>query len=260
MMPTLRQCLTAMVCLLVPGCLGRAGLRALGHRIAPGVRIAPSLVLTPGLWLGQGSAIGWGNVVWVRRLVLRDGARIGRTNYLRGPFSLALGRGSEVGNRNVVTRARGGVSYGPARFRLGSYSKITSGHMIDCMRSVSFGERSILAGKGSQLWTHGYVHTPSDRSRARVDGGISVGDDVFIGSMCCVSPGIRIHNAVTIGSLSSVARPIDEAGLYVSAPLRRLATTPEERLGRLERVEEPDLVEPVYRKWTEDNKAGGRGP
>jgi acetyltransferase-like isoleucine patch superfamily enzyme len=246
----MRTITTALVALLLPSALARVLLRGMGHRVGPGVQIGFSMLLVDRLVLQAGSRIGHFNVVRVRRLVLGREASVGRSNLLDGPLSVALGARAEIGNRNRILRGpQPAVTYGPSMLKLGAMSKITADHRIDCTCSVRFGSHSILAGSGSQLWTHGYVHEPQGHQRHRIDGGITIGNDVYIGSASIVTTGVRIADGVIVGAGATVARSLVEPGMYVSAGLRRVARpAPPQTRADLARVVAHGLCEPVYKK------------
>ncbi len=246
----MRLIATALVSLLLPSVLARPLLRVFGHHIGSGVRIGFSLLLTRRLVLQAGSHIGHFNLVHLRRLVLRRGASVGRSNVLSGPLSVALGERAEIGNRNRILRGpQPLVTYGPASLRLGKASKVTADHRIDCTCSVRLGSHSIVAGAGSQLWTHGYVHEPHGHGRYRIDGAIEIGSDVYIGSASIVTTGVRIADGIIVGAGATVARSLIEPGMYVSAGLRRVERpAPPQIRSDLACVVADGLCEPVYRK------------
>jgi acetyltransferase-like isoleucine patch superfamily enzyme len=247
---TLRRLLTAVVALAVPRPFKSLLLNALGHRVHRGARIGTSLLLVDRLWLADGTRIGSWNYLRCDRVLLRRGAYLGRLNFVRGPLSLHLRRDASLGNLNRVTRAPRPISYGPARLKLGVLSKLTSGHAVDCMQSVLLGDYTTVAGKGSQLWTHGYLHEPAGPGRARIDGSIRIGNNVYVGSGCIITMGVRIGDAVTVGSLSSVSKSIDAPGLYVSQPLRFLDRGFEEATRSLEEVPRSRVGERVFlKRW-----------
>lgn len=217
-----RKLITAVICLIFPGRVLAYLLALIGHSVSPRAKVGFSLLFTDRLMLDETSRIGHFNIIVIRRLVLRQNARIGSLNAIRGPLSLWLDKDASIGNRNVVARARKGVTYGPAVLRLGELTKITAGHKIDCAASIHFGSFSILAGAGSQLWTHGYVHDETGPGRYRVDGEIHVGDNVYLGSRVIVTGGVAIANTIIVGAGVTVARSLTDPGMYVSAPTRRL--------------------------------------
>ena len=213
-------------------------------------RIGFSLVLVDRIWMAPSARIGHLNYLNIRRVIMRKGAYLGRMNALNGPFSLWLDEQAALGNANKVVRGpTRTVTVGPSYLRLGRLTKITSNHRVDCTRSVSFGDYCTLAGIGSMIWTHGYVHDAEGPGRYRIDGSVVIGDNVNIGAGSILSMGIRITSGVMIGAGCTIARNLAEPGLYVSSAIRKLPI-PQDPDGRvaLEPVVADGLVERVYLK------------
>lgn len=244
----IRACIAAFLAFLLPSKLAVPVLNALGHRIGRGARIGFSLVITSRLCMESQTRIGHGNLVLCCRLVMRNGSRMGRGNLIVGPMSIRLGERSIIGNRNKISRAPAGVSYGPACLRLGKVSSLTADHRIDCMCSILLGNYSTVAGCGSQMWTHGYYHYPQGPDRFRIDGKIVIGNNVYIGSMCVVSMGVNIADAITVGSHTSISKSLDKPGMYVSQALRYIETGVDTVMGRLEALPPTVSCDRVFRK------------
>lgn len=235
--------------MLLPTALMRPLANAMGHTIAPGVRIGLSWVACNRLIMARGARIGHLNVIRVKRITMRPKSGLGHMNVCRGPVSLRLGERAALGNRNTVVRAPKGVTYGPAQLWLGQLAKITAGHSLDCTRSIRLGDRSTLAGKGSQVWTHGYVHENDAPKRYRVDGRVCIGNNVYLGSSVIIIGGVSICDNASVGVGTCVTKHLTEPGFYVSGALRMLPKpAPPEAREDMERVTAPELVEAVYRK------------
>ncbi|KFN47907.1 hypothetical protein N790_07090 [Arenimonas malthae CC-JY-1] len=159
-----------------------------------------------------------------------------------------LGKFACIGSQNAILRAPRGVTWGRAIFRLGTWSKITVGHVIDCTRSVRLGDYSILAGRGSQVWTHGYLHAAEGIDRFRIDGSVTIGNNVYIGSGCVVNAAVKIGDAITVGSGATVSTSLRIAGLYVSQPLRMVELDYTTARQRHPQINVPGLVETVVHK------------
>jgi acetyltransferase-like isoleucine patch superfamily enzyme len=245
----MRTGVSALLALLLPMPFARPLLNMLGHRVAHGASVGMSWIYCDFLGLDKEARIGHFNLVAVRRLILRERACLGRANMLKGPFNVLLKRGAAIGNRNRVMRAGTGVTYGPAQLWLGEMAKLTADHRIDCTQSVRMGAFSTLAGVGSQIWTHGYVHAMSGAGRYRIDGRVEIERNVYIGSACLLSMGVRLASGVIVGGGTSVSRSLLEPGLYVSGPVRELPRpeAPESRAD-LRRVADPTLCEAVFLK------------
>jgi acetyltransferase-like isoleucine patch superfamily enzyme len=240
--------LTTLVVLLLPKWMKPYLLRLLGHSVSSSCSIGFNLIKVEKLCLDEHTSIGHFNYINCRRLVMREKSYIDHFNKIRGPLSVWLKSEAAIGRRNDIYRAPKQVSFGSAHLKLGVLSKITSSHTVDCMASVSFGNFCTLAGARSQLWSHGYYHYPVGPDRFRVDGRIRIGNNVYIGSATVITMGVRVADSVIIGSHSSVARNLDKPGLYVSQPLRFIATDIEQTIKNLIVVESAELVEKVYLK------------
>jgi acetyltransferase-like isoleucine patch superfamily enzyme len=117
----------------------------------------------------------------------------------------------------------GSISSGPAMLLIGRVGKITAEHRIDLTRSVRIGNHSTLAGIGIQVWTHSYVHDLSGPGRYRVDGSVTVHNNVYVGAGSILSAGVTVASGVIVGAGTAVARSLTEPGLYVSASVRCLS-------------------------------------
>jgi len=225
-------------------------LRFFGHCVPSRVSIGFSLIWADKIALGQGIKIGHFNLINARKILLKNDAKIGRLNVVYGPLDLHLSCKACLGNSNKIVRAKvGSVTVGVSVLRLGYLTKITSKHYIDCTCSVVFKDYSILAGIGSQIWSHGYVHEISGPGRYRIDGRVYIGHNCYVGSMSIINSGIRICDGVIIGSGVVISKNISEPGLYVSAPVRKLPR-PEDPDSRsnLEIVNGNSLCERVYKR------------
>jgi acetyltransferase-like isoleucine patch superfamily enzyme len=223
-------------------------LRLLGWEIATCCHLGFSWVYARKVRMATNSRIGHGNFISVDAFLLSENSYIGHLNRIMGPLLLVLSEYAGIGNRNRATRARRGITWGRALLKLGKWSKITSGHLVDCTRSVIVGDYSIIAGYGSQLWTHGYLHAPHGLNRFRIDGSIRVGNNVYIGLACVFNAGVRIADAITVGAASCIARSLDTPGLYVSQPLRHIPLDYNEAFHRNPEVQVHGLVERVVNK------------
>ncbi|MCB1548021.1 MAG: hypothetical protein KDJ41_09365 [Hyphomicrobiaceae bacterium] len=235
-MRKVRLLLTAAICLLLPGFMKPFALRLLGHRVGRRARIGPSIILVDRLVLADGSRIGGLNLISARRVVMRTNAYIGRMNTITGRLSLGFAEYGAIGNRNVVNQGATLAPAHPVQLVIGTWSKITANHYVNVGESIRMGRYSTIAGIGSQLWTHGFVHMSSGLDRAEIRGRIMIGDNVYIGAHSTIGPGITIANAVAVGAHSSVAKSLLEPGVYVSQPLRFIPLTAEQRLANLEGI------------------------
>ena len=245
----LKSFFVGITCLVAPPCrLKNWLLKVMGWQVGRNCRVGFSWVNSKKIRLSDGARIGHANLIMADALFLGEKAYVGHLNRVMGPLWLILDAHAGVGNQNTIVRARRGVSWGRAVFRLGKWSKLTVGHVVDCTRSVIVGDHSTFAGRGSQIWTHGYLHAPQGLDRFRIDGSIRVGNNVYIGSSCVFNAGVRVSDAITVGAASCIARSLDVPGLYVSQPLRHIDIDYEEAARRHPEVRVDGLVERVVNK------------
>jgi len=243
----LRNFIAVLVCIL-PSFIGVLVLRLLGHKIGKKVRIGFSFICAKQITLEDNVKIGHFNLIINNALILNNGVCIGYLNILKGPFNLLLKEKAAIGNKNYLTRSRRGITYDESNLYLGELTKITTGHHIDLTQSISFGKFSILAGIGSQMWTHGYYHANTGKYRIRIDGKITIGENVYIGSGCIFNPGVKVGNAIHIGSGSVISKDLEKPGMYINQGLRHIENSLDKVKSKLKKVKDPGLVEPIYKK------------
>ena len=244
----MKKKITGLCTLVLPSFFLPIILRLFGHEIGQNVKIGFSYIGVPKLVLKENAKIGHLNIVLNSSIHMQANAQIGYMNILKGPFKLYLKEKAALGNKNYLTRAKSGITYGDSILQLGKLTKITTSHHLDLTRSVFFGDFSILAGIRSQLWTHGYYHSDQGADRVRIDGEIFVGNNVYIGSGCIFNPGVRVADAVHVGGGCTVSKNLDKSGMYVNQGLRYIENDLENIRKKLVRVEGFDLVEEVYKK------------
>jgi acetyltransferase-like isoleucine patch superfamily enzyme len=248
-----KDILTLIATLALPISVKPAVLRALGHRVHARAQIGPCAVWRTRLCLGEHARIGPANLIACKVLLMRKDTILGYANILRGPFKARFGFRARVGNRNVITGGQRAPQGKPSSLLwLAEDARITGQHSIDMTRSVKMGRHTHLAGRASQVWTHGYVHAREGYDRARVDGAVFLGDNVYIGSFSCISPGSRVEDGITVGSHSSIAQHLEKPGVYVSQRLRYIDMDPYEARLAIERDVDDRLDPDVRLKHTGD--------
>lgn len=244
----MKKTLTLFSILLLPSFLLRPILRLFRHKIGKNAKIGFSIVMTNHIELGNNARIGHFNLIKIDSIVLNNNTLIKHFNIFKGPFLLILKDRARIANQNYLTRAPIGVTYGESLFQLGDNSNITSKHFIDLTKNVVLGSNTVLGGRDSQVWTHGYVHNETGDERFRIDAEVIIGNNVYIGSRCIFNPGVSIANAISIGSGSVLSKDLVDKGMYVGQTLRFKEQDFYEIKQRLTKVEGFSLVEEVYKK------------
>lgn len=244
----MKRYITGVLCFLLPSIVLRPLLRLLGHKVGKGVKIGFSLLCVNEFKASEHSIIGHLNLVLNESVLLDKKSKIGYLNILKGPFKLHLKEDAAIGNKNYFTRAKKGVTYGNSIMKLGILTKVTTGHHLDLTRSIIFGNYSILAGIRSQMWTHGYYHDKKGAGRIRIDGEISIGNNVYVGSGCIFNPGVKVSDAIHIGAGSVISKNLEESGMYVNQGLRHISNNIERIKIKLNKIKDIELVEEVFTK------------
>lgn len=247
----MKKILTLLFALL-PSKLANLFLLLLGHKISWKARIGFSFLYTNKLVIKEKARIGHFNFIKVDAVNLESHAIIRNLNILKGPFSMDMEKNSVIGKKNKFTRGYKPISYGRSSLKLGEGTRVTYDNFFDLTRSVSFGANSQVAGKGSQFWTHGYVHAETGSERIRVDGKITIGDNVYVGTSCVFNPGVTVGSSINIGGNAVVSKDLTKPGMYVSQPLRYIETDIDKTRAKLTRVQEEGLIEEVYTKENEE--------
>jgi acetyltransferase-like isoleucine patch superfamily enzyme len=118
--------------------------------------------------------------------------------------SLRIGNGSAIHSGNVIM--------GKADFSIGENSRLINDHYVDVWNTVSIGNNSWLAGKRSQLWTHGSLYTKTGTK----DLSITIGDNVYIGSSSLIAPGVTIASVNLIGLGSVVVTSFETTNAIIA--------------------------------------------
>lgn len=216
----MKKYLIAIVLFILPASVCRYLLlifRIKTHRIAKGCRIGFSVIICDSIKLGQDTKIGHLNFVHIKRLELNDRSKILHLNFLKGPITVLFDEDSWIHSQNKIS--------GPVhnfvreqKFCLGKKSMVMMKCLFDITDSIEIGDNTTIAGAGVQMWTHAFY--VGREKRVRVDGGIRIGNNCYIGAYAVVCSGCTITDYTTIGANATVSKSISVPGLYVSQPLR----------------------------------------
>ncbi len=198
MTPRLRLIVLAVVALLPSGLKPAVYRRLFGYRIGRRVRIGMTLLDARECDIGDDTTIGLFNaVISVGHLTMGDHVSIGTLNLVRGGDEVSLGRWTQVMRRNELNSIMGADPITPTdpRLLIGPGCVITDGHRLDFTDRIELGERVIIGGRSSSLWTHNRQRTAP----------ISIGAQTYVGSEIRMAPGSRLpaRCIVALGSVVS---------------------------------------------------------
>jgi acetyltransferase-like isoleucine patch superfamily enzyme len=214
------------ISLLFPSFIKVFLLNFIGHSIDKSVKIGPVVLgRLVKLNLAKDSSIGAFNVFMCHGVNLKEGAFIRRINRFQGAFDILLNEKSAIGNFNSFVNGGAKLIIGNPIFSLGKYSNLTSRHYFDLTDSIVIGSNTVIGGLSSQFWTHGFQHFNKGQVRLRVDGAITIGDGVYIGSRVIFNPNVNVCDEAALGAGAVISKNLLKPGLYVSPALRYFETS-----------------------------------
>jgi acetyltransferase-like isoleucine patch superfamily enzyme len=209
--------------------------RIFGYEIAPDVRIGLTLLDARHVEIGPGARIGHGNVVVdVKRLVVGEHVRIGELNLVRGGDEVRLGPYAELRRRNELNSIVDPDVANPTDPRLivGAGTVITDGHRLDFTDRIELGERVILGGRQSSLWTHNRKRTAP----------VGIGARTYLGSESRLAPGAHLPSGSIVGLGSVVTGTLrDGDSLIAGVPAQVVRPLGEHDRVLVDQPTRPDL-------------------
>jgi acetyltransferase-like isoleucine patch superfamily enzyme len=159
----------------------------------------------------QDSQIGFGTIIAVDEVSM-ESCKVGPFNLFIGPMKVRIHQGASIGNRNEfvcgywVLRDEYKNAHYLRSLEICEDALITARHYFDLSGSLILGERSWIAGIGSQFWTHGAGVKERD---------IRIGSDCYIGSAIRFTPGSAIGDHVVVAMGSVVSGALSESNALV---------------------------------------------
>lgn len=178
-------------------------LRRIGYQQVMGYDVHPS------------ARIGLLAVLTVDEAVLEKGAKIGRGSHFVGPFALHMGAGARVGPGNTFACATFATEPARVGFErkcyLGDDTLVTADHYVDVSGGFELGARAWLAGRGTQVWTHGAGQ-----------GGVAVriGEDTYVGAASRFAPGADVGERCLVALGSVVTSRFGDEQVLAGVPAR----------------------------------------
>jgi len=178
-----------------------------------------------GYELADSSRIGF-SLIYPRRLVLKEGARIGHLTICKDIDLVELAESASIGNLNWITGFPSGTTgHFEHQFDrkpeliMDRHSAITNRHLIDCTERIHIGAFTTVAGFASQLLTHS-INLEKNRQEAVP---ITIGAYCFVGTNCVLLGGSALPDYSVLGAKSLLNRAFKESCfLYGGVPAREI--------------------------------------
>jgi acetyltransferase-like isoleucine patch superfamily enzyme len=135
---------------------------------------------------------------------------VGKLNFFTGPMSVCIGNDVKIGFRNRFNCGIWVAKNGNYKRTLRIEDKvlITNAHHFDVAGEILVGECTVIAGIGSQFWTHG---------NGAEDVNIEIGSDCYIGSSALFCPGGLIAKDTVIGAGAIISKKYKSRSLVITA-------------------------------------------
>ena len=210
-----------------------------GYKIGKGVRLGISIIDANECVIGDNVSIGHLNaIVGVTSLCIGEHTRIGALNIIRGGSEVRIGRYCDILRLNEINSIPEPevVNEVDPRFILGDGCMIAASHKIDFTDRVEFGNRVILGGRNSSVWTHNRQKTLP----------VKVGSNTYLGSEIRIAPGVEIAPNCIVGMGSVVTGKLEEQyQLIGGVPARIIKPLDDEGRFLIERKTRNDLPDDI---------------
>lgn len=227
-----------IIAFLFPRRIKNCILNILGHDIDSSAKLGFFLARSgTKLVAKRGAKIGHFNYFSCDEVYVDSFSNIGIGNVFKGHFSVHLSQSSSVGNFNKFINGGESLVQDMSKFSIDRNSNITSSHYLDMTGSIKIGQNTVVGGRESQFWTHGFQHFNNGKERCRIDGDIIIEDGVYLGSRVTINPSVHISTGVSLGAGAVVSGNLDEKCLYVSQPLRKIPVSEYSFRHRYKRVD-----------------------
>lgn len=164
--------------------------------------------------------------VFPKQLSMKEGARIGNFNVVKGLDKLSMDDSSVISTFNwIFSHPKSddkfflGFPDRKAELELCEHSAITSRHLIDCTDKVRIGRFTTVAGFRTQILTHSIDLAKN----VQACKPITIGDYCFVGTGSILLSGNRITDKVVVGGGSVVSSDLMKPlSLYGGQPARHI--------------------------------------
>jgi len=168
----------------------------------------------------QDAIIGTFNLINVSILTMDPGSFILKRNRIKYLNKLSIKESGIVNIGNFIGAQKtneGLFKFDDQNLLLGKRSEILRNNYFDVVRPIIIGDNVVFGGQGSEIWTHGF-----EVDRTMLVGGVTFGDNIFIGSRCIFTKNVNVVSNVTIGPGSIVYKSINESGFYSSHQIEKI--------------------------------------
>ncbi|MBW4616326.1 MAG: acyltransferase [Desmonostoc vinosum HA7617-LM4] len=177
----------AVLVALLPSWIKILVLRMMGHEIGKDVYIGMSILN-------------------IRKITLKDGARIQNLNYFKNLSHLTMMERSAIsgwGNWFTASQANYQDNEDFGCLTIGERASITGRHYFDVQGRIVIGKGTLIGGFNSTFYTHTIT---ADIDTTNINKPIIIGERCYVGSHCIFLPGTAIGSFTFVGAGSVVTK------------------------------------------------------
>lgn len=194
----------------------------LGYNISYSSKIGICIILNCKKVKIEDAKIGFLNQIIVEEITMSPKSFIHKFNRIKNLNILKLEEGSHISSWNFIGAPKKnhpfrGKDFPQQNLIVGCKSSILRNNYFDVVREIIIGENVVFGGTGSEIWTHGF-----DVYRNMLVGSVTFGNNIFVGSKCIFTKGIKISDKTTIGPGSVIYKSISDPGIYSSHQLYKV--------------------------------------
>lgn len=182
------------------------------YRIGKKCHIGFSIIMAEKLFLEDNTYIGHFNIIKTKEVHIAG--KIRHLNLICGRFIFRVEGEAWIDSQNKITGSNIDEKITNS-FIMRRKSSIIVHHIFDVTDNIIIGERTCIAGYGSQIWTHSFVFGTTNKA-AQISKPVEIGGNCYIGSGCVLCPGVYIADNIVVGSHTTVSKDLRIRGLYVS--------------------------------------------
>lgn len=202
--------LRALLIFALPTCVVRFFLK---NKIGKNVKMGFSLFFCRKIEIGDNTHLNSFNIFRVEELIIAKNVRCGSFNIFSGKLHVMIGENCYIGKLNKISNP----SFNSIKsyFKMGDYSNINVGHLFDLTHNITLSSKTVLAGVGTQVWTHSFC-LPTKGKKIRIEKPVLIGENNYIGSRSIILAGVETANNVVVGAGSVVSKSLlQNSALYV---------------------------------------------
>ena len=131
--------------------------------------------------------LGFFNLIYCKEFKLSENVKFGNFNKVTCLNGKVLISSNGIIKNNIIINGNGILS-------IDNDCVVNNNTYFDLAKNISIGKNVVFGGRNTELWTHGY-----DFNRNKLVGNIEISNNIYFGSGCIISLGVKISSNNIIG-------------------------------------------------------------